>query len=260
MPLGTHTSNVMRALFDPSRSLLMRFLSGLYLMIFSFIWVWMLKSGSPATELLGSLAAAKMVGFASFFFGLFCLSPKLWTWGDARTSDTWAGISAAIRGSWYAVGGIMSLIGLALVGGAIFVLGTSGPLMAALMIFTGIAYGMGGVGLIRSPLDYQAKQTRIDRVNDPTSLVLRAAKHHRGRITPSEIAIDTHLNLSEATDLLMRMAEQRHCEERVSDQGRSFFYFPEFANPHSKRDILDDDGVVFDHEVAQAQQQARQRR
>lgn len=238
----------------------MRFLSGLYLMIFSFIWIWQLKSGSPATDLLGSLGAAKLVGFTSFFFGLFCLSPKFWTWGNSQTSSTWAAMSSAIRGSWYAVGGLMLLIGLGLMGGAIFVLEISGALMAAMMILTGIAYAIGGVGLLRAPIKHQAKQARVDRVNDPTSLVLRAAKHHRGRITPSEIAIDTHLNLNEAMGLLQEMAEQGHCEERVSDMGRSFFYFPEFANPNAKRDILDDESVVFDHEVAAAQHQARQRR
>lgn len=238
----------------------MRFLSGLYLMIFSFVWIWQLKSGSPATDLLGSLMAAKMVGFASFFFGLFCLSPKFWTWGDPQSQGAWAAISAALRGSWYAVGGIMLLLGLGLMGGSIFVLGISGAVMAAMMILTGIAYAAGGVGLLRAPIAHQAKQARVTRANDPTSLVLRAAKHHQGRLTASEIAIETHLNINEARDILQGMSAQGHCEERVSNMGRSFFFFPEFANPNAKRDILDDEHVVFDHEVSQSQQQARQRR
>lgn len=228
----------------------MRFLAGLYLIVFGFVWVWQLKSSSPGAVFFDSLLLAQIFGYVSFFFGMFSISPKLWSWREGKEGTVMAAINHLLRGSWYGAGGVMSLMGLGLIGAAVLLMSVAGAATSALMIFTGIVYAIGGISLIRTPMTYQNQQNISRRNNDPTNLVLRIARGHRGRVTPTEIATESTLTVHDAKNILDGLAADGFCEERVSEAGSSFYYFAEFSGEFAKRDIMESQPTSFDHDTA----------
>lgn len=245
----------------------MRFFTGLYLLIFGFVWVWQLAPNSTGAKIFLSHDIAMAFGMLSFAFGLFSVSPKLWAWKDAEEGTMMANINQLLRGSWYGIGGLMALMGLGMLACAILFLKQIGAPASFLFVMTGLVYGVGGASLVRAPMVHKGQDRLSGKRSEATNHVLRVARRHAGRVTATEIATETNLDVREAAKLLATLASEGFCEERVSGQGSSFYYFPEFASPDAKRDMFEDDHMSFNHEPrqdvvlgheSQAQQQQQQ--
>lgn len=241
----------------------MRFVTGLYLLIFGFVWVWQLSPNSMGAKIFLSHDLAMAFGMLSFAFGLFSVSPKLWAWKDAEEGTALANVNQLLRGSWYGIGGLMALMSLGMLACAILFLKQIGPLASFLFVMTGLVYGVGGAALLRAPMVHKGPDLLSGKRSEATTHVLRVARRHAGRVTATEIATETNLDVHEAAKLLATLASKGFCEERVSGQGSSFYYFSEFASPDAKRDMLEDDHMSFNHELRQGvvldhEQQAQQ--
>ena len=249
----------------------MRFLTGIYLLVFGFVWVWMLDDKGAWNSVFPSLELAQAFGLLSFALGVFSISPRLWAWREAEEGTLMANLNQLLRGSWYGVGGVMALMGLGMLGLGMVMFKTIGAAAAFLAVLTGLVYAIGGAALVRAPMLHQSARQALAHRADPTNLVLRVARAAQGRVTPTEIAAETHLDVRQAAKLLATLRAEGFCEERVSEHGTSFFYFPEFASPGAKRDLFEDGpmtldlhdhererahdraGVAFDHEGAAGQ-------
>lgn len=231
----------------------MRFLAGLYLMVFGFIWTWQLSPNSLGAKIFMSSEIAFAFGLLSFALGAFCVSPRFWAWRevDAQEESAWANINQLLRGTWYGVGGLMGLMGVGMLACAMLFLKEIGAAASFLFVLTGLVYAVGGGSLLYSPMSYMNKHAKQGPKLDGTNLVLRVAKRHQGRVTPAEVAADSNLELRQCAKILAQLASDGFCEERITQQGTSFYYFPEFASALAKRDFLDDDehGAALDHGV-----------
>jgi hypothetical protein len=227
---------------------MIRLIAGGVLLLTGFIWIAASDSGTPQ-----DIAIA---GYVVFFAGLFHCLPRIWDWGEEVGP-----IRALLRGLWALVSAVTALMGVGLMILAAIDINALGIPMAVLEVF------VGGTSLIASAdqlhriwtsrdKQISAKRAATSGQEDASNLILRAAKSHQGRLTAAEIAAATSLHYKVAAQHLAEMAADGLCEERVGQTGTSFYYFAEFANPHGKRDILEDD-VVFDHKASE-QKEPRQ--
>lgn len=233
-----------------------------YLTLASFLWLSLITAKEPLIKALGGLGAAQVMGYAAFFIAIFFALPHVWAWRPDSRGQGVAIFNKLGRAAWGLAGGGLSLVGLALTASAIFALKPFGVPAALLALMTGSALLGGGGAQLWSAWQAAIQQGAPEQQQQAAHIkrVAELARHQRGRLTVGEVAAELGLPRPQVDALMRRMSDEGWCEQRVNTAGAGFYYFPDFADPAAKRDIFeDDDGVVFDAEVNQAQQ-AEQRR
>jgi hypothetical protein len=119
-----------------------------------------------------------------------------------------------------------------------------GFLIPALFIFLAIRFGMrlfhdamrrherlkdgrGGQGLGRSWLDGTLGPFYGGRLQTMEARVFRAAYKMKGRLTVSDIVLETGLTVSESEELANSMVDGMRVRMEVNDDGLVFYEFPE---------------------------------
>jgi len=72
--------------------------------------------------------------------------------------------------------------------------------------------------------------------DDIDAQIFRAAKQQRGRLTISDLVIETGWSAKEAEKALERLADGIHVRMNVSDKGRIEFEFPDLLGYHETKD------------------------
>ncbi len=99
----------------------------------------------------------------------------------------------------------------------------------------------GGAYLIRSGRRGRSEPRRVRTQQGEVSasnVVLRIAREQAGRVTAAEIASHSTLSFDEAKAELDRLEKAGACTIEVGENGVRVYYFPEFASPDGKRDII----------------------
>jgi hypothetical protein len=232
-----------------------------YLTLASFLWLSLISAEDPLIKALGGLGMAQVIGYAAFFWAIFFALPHVWAWRPDSLGQGVALFNRLGRGAWGLAGAGLALVGLALTASAIFALKPFGVNTALVALLTGSALLGGGSAQLWSAWQAALQQGAPEQQQQAAHIkrIAELARHQRGRLTVGEVAAELGLPRPQVDVLMRRMSEEGWCEQRVNTAGAGFYYFPDFADPDSKRDIFeDDDGVVFDAEVnQQAQQEAK---
>ena len=61
----------------------------------------------------------------------------------------------------------------------------------------------------------------------------------------------------QAASLMKRMSDEGWCEELVNSSGAGFYHFSDFADPHAKRDVFEEEQVSFEQEQQVGRSQRR---
>ena len=241
----------------------MRFVAGGLLLIMSMIVLGTLKPDGPLAEVMRGYAVAQGFGFFSFAAGVFCMLPRFWEWRRADPGAPVSGLVRFFQGTWTAFGALMMIVGLVFLGGAAWMIKGQEVALAIFGALVGLNY-MAASALTVQPVWAQMGARPAPKKNLDTNKVLRMARAHKGRITPTEIAAQSTFTVHEAAAILKQLAADGFCEERVSELGSSFFLFPEFASPAAKRDLFEEDEVIFgearEEVVLDAEVESRARR
>lgn len=104
----------------------------------------------------------------------------------------------------------------------------------------------GGAFLIRAGRKEQGPEALALRVAQqasgglltPSSLILRAARQFKGRITVAEAATATSLPFEQVQKELESLVKASACQKQVGHAGTIVYYFPEFEDAQNKQDIL----------------------
>lgn len=101
------------------------------------------------------------------------------------------------------------------------------------LAFVGLAPTIEGLLALRRVRAERAND--VPRQPDPEHEVLRIARAHGGRITPSVVAVQSLMSLAEAERVLDGMARGGHATLAVTDDGRVEYEFREFLPPAAAR-------------------------
>ena len=187
--------------------------------------------------------------------GLFHCLPQVWSWGEQIGP-----MRAVLRAVWAIVSAVTGLIGLALMVVAAVRMQQHGIPAAVLEILVGGASVVASADQMRRiwiSHDQQVSKRKEEtpEQRDASNLILRLARHHKGRLTAAEVAASSDLHYKLASLALEEMAEDGICEVKIGEGGATFYFFPEFASPGLKRDILEEHAFDFDSS-AQGRQSA----
>ncbi|MEL6178844.1 MAG: hypothetical protein AAFS10_07815 [Myxococcota bacterium] len=220
-------------------------LAGMYLILTSMIWLSVIKPWSSIMTVFSHIDWARGVGYACFAIGVFFLLPQIWMWRSSQKGIWTRRFNITLRNLWGGGGALIALAGLVLMFGALGLLESSQWVYALLGVMTGAVSLAGGTatlhGVWANSLEKDGSQhSKEARPGvDPSNLVLRVARKHRGRLTAPEVAAESDMHYKEAARVLETMAADGVCEACVSEGGTTFYLFREFAEPGTKRDIFE---------------------
>jgi len=225
----------------------MNIMAGLLLALIGFVGLVFQGSGSDIEQVLGSAQLAYLAGVATFLMGVFHLLPRPWRWGNTMTP-----FKRVLRQGWGIISALTGLAGLGLIIDAAIFVQSFPPGFVAVEILTGGGLILGAAGQLRQV--WLSREKELADAGPPgqadeTNVLLRIARAHSGRLTPGEVAAASNMHYRRAAELLEVMAADGVCQARVNAEGTTFYLFPEFAGAAGKRDIMENNEVVFDHET-----------
>jgi len=71
-----------------------------------------------------------------------------------------------------------------------------------------------------------------------SSRIIKVAHSYKGRVTPTEVAFKLDIPFKLAKEELENLADQGACRVSVGEAGMIVYYFPEFEDENSKKDVL----------------------
>ncbi|MEM1350662.1 MAG: hypothetical protein AAGI01_19020 [Myxococcota bacterium] len=236
--------------------IVMRVLSGLYLIICAMIVLTFLGDAGPLVDALRGESVARASMYVTFGLGVFAMMPQVWSWRDERLGPITRVFNTSTQAIWVLAGVLSAAFGVFFLGNAALAIETYGAWVTSLYLLTAWAYMTVAAGLIRPVWASKQPQHAQAKGVDPSNIVLRVAKTQGGYVTPAEIAAETTMHYNEAKVILEQLRLDGMCDIGITEQNVTFYVFPEFAQRGPRRDILERDvsssaaEVVFDHEPA----------
>ena len=231
----------------------MRYASGLLLIGFSLVFI-AISFGSPLDDQLGMLIMAG----ATMLQGVFALLPSSLLSSSAPKS------AARWRKLW-ACGVIThTLWGLFLlfVGLAQFTEpeGLTSGLILTFLLALPILGGALQLHLIRRRASSTSTQGADKTSADAQEIqLIQAAARLNGECTLLELVAHSAINRERVEQLLDSLAREDLVSIYVDEYGQTFYRFSQlFEAPYPRRDILDDEPVLFDHEEQEQHTSAQQ--
>ncbi len=97
------------------------------------------------------------------------------------------------------------------------------------ILFAGVFPAVKGIRhLLADRAEAPRKLTPRERETENERTVLRVARSHAGRVTPSLVALDSDMALDEAEATLAALTRKGHAAMNVRDDGRIDYEFAEF--------------------------------
>lgn len=86
------------------------------------------------------------------------------------------------------------------------------------------------------PFGFEELEPVVGSQSSMQSRIFRLAARQSGRVTVSDVVIETELSVKEAEDFMDRMVDGTHVRMEVTDEGQVFYEFPELID-RDKRNL-----------------------
>ncbi len=84
------------------------------------------------------------------------------------------------------------------------------------------------------PFGFEEFEPPVGSQSSLESKIFRLAARQAGRVTVSDVVIETEMSVKEAEDFMDRMVDGTHVRMEVTDEGQVFYEFPELINRDDK--------------------------